>query len=68
MGSKVIFAPRAIADPEEITRHIAKDDPEAAARVGYRLIERVRVLESFPFLGSPYKKRSGVRKLSQIHI
>ena len=63
MGSKVIFAPQAIADLEEITRRIAKDDPSAAIRFGNLLIERVRLLEQFPFLGSPYGKLAGVRKL-----
>jgi len=63
MGSKVIFAPRAIADLEEISRHIAQDDADAAVRVGYALIDRVRILEDFPFLGLPYPKKPGVRKL-----
>jgi plasmid stabilization system protein ParE len=63
MGSKVIFAPQAIADLAEIARHIAKDDAEAAVRIGCALIDRVSILESFPFLGSPYPKKPGVRKL-----
>ncbi len=63
MGCKIIFAPHAIADLEQLTSHIAKDDPEAAARIGYALIDRVRSLENFPFLGPPYRKRPGVRKL-----
>ena len=53
MGCKIIFAPQAISDLEHITGQIAKDDPDAAARIGYALIDRVSILENFPFLGSP---------------
>jgi toxin ParE1/3/4 len=37
--------------------------PDAAARVGNALIDRVSILEDFPLIGSPYPKRPGVRKL-----
>ena len=63
MGCKVIFAPQAIADLASAVRHIAKDDPQTAERIGNALIDRVAILESFPLLGSPYLKRPGVRKL-----
>jgi len=69
MGCKIIFSPHAISDLESVVRFIAKDDPEAAVRVGNALIDRVSILESFPLLGSPYSKRPGVRKLvSQPYI
>jgi len=63
MGCKVILAPQAIADLERIVRRIAKDNPEAAKRVGNNLIDRVAILENFPLLGSAYAGRPGVRKL-----
>ena len=63
MGCKIIFAPQALADLEEVVRHIARDDPVTAQRVGNALIDRAAILENFPLLGSPYHKRSGVRKL-----
>ena len=63
MGCKIIFSPQAIADLEEVVRHIAKDDPVTAVRVGNKLIDRVEILENFPLLGAPYPKRPGVRKL-----
>ncbi len=44
-------------------RHIARDDPSAAEHVGHALIDRALILENFPFLGSAYSKKSGVRKL-----
>ncbi len=63
MGCKVIFSPQAIADLEVAVRFIARENPEAAARVGNALIDRVAILENFPLLGSLYPKRPGVRKL-----
>ena len=63
MGCKIIFAPQAIDDLDEVVRHIAKEDAETALRVGNALIDRVAILENFPRIGSPYPKRPGVRKL-----
>jgi plasmid stabilization system protein ParE len=63
MGCKVIFSPQAIADLAKAVRHIAKDDPQTAERIGHALIDRVAILESFPLLGAPYPKRPGVRRL-----
>ena len=53
----------AIADLAEAVRHIAKDDPQTAQRIGDALMDRVAILETFQLLGSPYPKRPGVRKL-----
>jgi plasmid stabilization system protein ParE len=63
MGCKVVLSPQAIADLTQAVRHIAKDDPQAAERIGHALIDRVAILENFPLLGAPYPKRPGVRKL-----
>jgi addiction module RelE/StbE family toxin len=63
MGCKIIFAPQAIADLAAAVSHIAQDNPEAAERIGDSLIDRVRILENFPLLGSPYPKRPGIRRL-----
>ena len=63
MGCKIIFSPQAIADLRAAVQFIAKDNPDAAARVGHALIDRVAILENFPLIGSPYLKRPGVRKL-----
>ena len=69
MGCKIIFAPQAIADLAEAVRHIAKDDPQTAQRIGDALIDRAAMLENFPLLGALYAKRPGVRKLvSRPHI
>lgn len=48
---------------ESAVRFIAKDNPDAAVRVGNSLIDRVAIPEDFPLVGSPYPKRPSVRKL-----
>ncbi len=63
MGCKIIFSPEAIADLEAAVRFIARDNPDAAARIGNLLIDRVAILENFPLIGSRYPKRPGVRLL-----
>lgn len=63
MGCKVIFSPQAIADLEAVVQFIARENPEAAARVGKALIDRVAILENFPLIGSPYPKYPGARRL-----
>ncbi len=63
MGCKLIFAPQAVADLEEAVKYIAKDNPEAALRVGNALIDTAGILENFPQLGKSYPKRPGVRRL-----
>ncbi len=63
MGCKIIFSPAAIADLESVVRFIAKDNPEAAARVGHALIDRVSILENFPLIGAVHPKAPGVRRL-----
>ena len=42
MGCKIIFSPQAIVDLESVVRFIAKENPDAAARVGRALIDRVQ--------------------------
>ena len=63
MGYKVVLSPQAIEDIEAIVRKIAKDNPVAAERVGFALLDRVTILEDFPFLGSPVPRKTGIRKL-----
>lgn len=63
MGCKIIFSPQAIADLAAVVRRIARDDPQTAERIGHALIDRVASLENFPYLGAPYPKRPGLRKL-----
>jgi addiction module RelE/StbE family toxin len=63
MGCQIIFSPQALADLEAAVRYIAKENPDAALRVGNRLIDKVALLENFPLIGSRYAKRPGIRFL-----
>lgn len=47
MGCKIIFSPQALADLEATVHFIAKENPDAASRVGNSLIDRVTILEIF---------------------
>ena len=51
MGWKVIVALSAREDLREIVGYIAKDNPEAASRVGNQLIEKAELLAMFPESG-----------------
>ena len=63
MGYKVIFAPQALEQLEEIVRFIVQDDPRAAERSGNYLVDRAELLADFPELGTPYRKRPNVRRI-----
>ncbi len=51
MGYKVVLAPRAIEDLRDIVLYIAPDRPDAVRRLGLALIERTKVLGTFPLSG-----------------
>jgi toxin ParE1/3/4 len=59
MDFKVIWSDEAIADLHEICSYIARDNPEAALRLGNGILDHVRILARFPFIGPTYP--SGVR-------
>lgn len=63
MGFKIIFSPQSLERLEQIVRHIAQDNPDAALRFGMKLIDHAQILADFPELGTPYRKRRNVRRL-----
>ena len=63
MGWKIIFAPQALEELEQIVRFIAQDDPRAAIRFGDYLVDRAESLSNFTELGTRYYKRANVRRL-----
>ena len=63
MGWKIIFAPQALEQLEQIVRFIAQDDPTAAERFGNYLVDRAELLADFPELGTSYRKRTNVRRV-----
>jgi toxin ParE1/3/4 len=51
MGWKVIVAPSAESDLEDIVSYIARHNQDAAIRVGNGLISRTELLAEFPEMG-----------------
>jgi toxin ParE1/3/4 len=51
MDCKVILSPRAIQDLGEIVRYISFDNPHAAERLGYALIDAALSLKNLPERG-----------------
>ena len=66
---KVIWSRRSKSWLKEIHDHIAKDKPEAASRTVDGILERAKVLSSFPEIGQLYPKHPerGVRILLYGH-
>jgi len=56
MDFKVIWSDEAIGDLNDICTHIARQDVEAAVRVGSGIVEHVRILGQFPFIGPTYPR------------
>ena len=63
MGWTVAYAPQALEGLEQLVRFIAEDDPQAAIRFGDYLVDRAESLADLPELGTPYRKRTNVRRL-----
>lgn len=65
MDYKIVFSEPSIEDLENIVRFIARDNPQAAARFGSKLIESVRNLAAFPYLGRvvPEKNDENIREI-----
>ena len=56
MDFKVIWSDEAIADLHEICSYIARDNPEAALRMGNGILDHVWILARFPFIGPTYPR------------
>ena len=65
MGYNIIFSHPAIDDLKSIVRYIAKNNQEAAAKFGGKLIESVRYLEKFPRFGRvvPEQNDENIREI-----
>jgi plasmid stabilization system protein ParE len=57
MDFKVIYQPLALDDLEAIVRHVAKEDLQAAARLGMSLLDRAESLAEFPERGGNVRRR-----------
>ncbi|MBZ5546174.1 MAG: type II toxin-antitoxin system RelE/ParE family toxin [Acidobacteriia bacterium] len=45
-----------MADLQDICAYLAQHDPQAAGRVGRGILDHVRILASFPFIGPTYPR------------
>jgi len=65
MDFKIIWSDAAIEDLRDACAYIADHDLEAAHRVGKEILDHVRVLGSFPFIGPHYPRgtRGSLREI-----
>jgi toxin ParE1/3/4 len=56
MDFQVIWSDGAIDDLHTICSHIARDNPEAALRMGNGILDHVTILAKFPFIGPAYPR------------
>jgi toxin ParE1/3/4 len=58
MEYKIVWSEAAIADLHDICSYIAQDNPRAAQRIGEGILDHVRILAAFPFIGPAYPRGS----------
>ena len=59
---RIVWSPRAIGHLADLRAHIARDDPEAAARMATALLTAVERMAALPNLGRPGRV-TGTREL-----
>lgn len=62
MPVEIIWSPRALARLREIRDYVARDKPDAAARLATRIVALVEALKEHPYLGRAGSE-TGVREL-----
>jgi toxin ParE1/3/4 len=63
MDFQVLIADSALADLKEIVEFVAADNPEAARRLGEKLVTRVLSLATMPERFPFHDKARGIRKM-----
>ena len=65
MDYKVIWSDAAIADLHDICSYISQNNSQAAQRMGRGILDHVRILASFPFIGPTYPRgaRGSLREI-----
>jgi toxin ParE1/3/4 len=56
MEFKIIWSENAIGNLRDLCAYIASQNPEAAQRMGHGILDHVRVLATFPFIGPAYPR------------
>ena len=64
MDFKVLIAESAIADLKEIVEFVARDDAEAATRLGNKLIAHALSLQTMPQRFPFHDQQRGIRKMT----
>jgi toxin ParE1/3/4 len=59
---EIVWSPRALARLREIRDYVARDKPDAAARLATRIVALVEALRAHPYLGRAGSE-PGVREL-----
>jgi toxin ParE1/3/4 len=59
---EIVWSPRSLARLREIRDYVAKDKPDAAARLATRIVSLVEALKEHPYLGRAGSE-PGVREL-----
>jgi plasmid stabilization system protein ParE len=59
---KILFTEDALTDLENILDYIRTDNEAAAEAFGAALLDHVDLLQDFPWIGTPVRKRPHVRK------
>jgi toxin ParE1/3/4 len=58
MDFKIVWTDSAIQDLREICEYISRENSVAAQKIGRGILDHVRILETFPFIGPAYPRRS----------
>ena len=56
MDYKVIWSDAAIEDLKNICSYVARQDSQAARKLGEGILEHVHILSTFPFIGPTYPR------------
>lgn len=57
MDWKIDWTEPALSDLADIVRFIAREDKDAAERVGNRVVDHVAILQTFPEIGPLFRRR-----------
>jgi plasmid stabilization system protein ParE len=60
---KIFFTEDSLTDLENILDYIGSDNEAAAESFGVALLDHIKILQDFPRIGTPIRKRAHVRKL-----
>jgi toxin ParE1/3/4 len=68
MAFQVLITDRANQDLSEIVAFIKKDNPGAAEKLGHAMIDHLKILRDFPFVGRMVPERGNSRLREIIHF